>query len=66
MTVKKLKVAMVTAAHSFKCRDKRKYLKIRYLYDQLLAYTESKLFKNEQYIRVIVREFDEDYLKKVF
>lgn len=57
---------MVSAAQSFKCRDRRKYLKIRYLYDQLLAYTENGSIKNEQYIRVIVGEFDEDYLKKVF
>lgn len=42
MTLKKVKIAMVSAAQSFKISNKKKYTKIRYLYDQLVNYTEKK------------------------
>lgn len=31
---------MVNTAQSYKSQDRKKYTKIRYLYDQLLNYTE--------------------------
>lgn len=33
---------MVGAAQSFKNSNKKKYIKIRYLYDRLVNYTEKK------------------------
>lgn len=39
-TLKKVKIAMVSAAQSFKTSNKKKYIKIRYLYDQLMSIIE--------------------------
>jgi hypothetical protein len=34
-----VKIAMVSAAQAFEVKDKKKYTKIRYLYNQLINYS---------------------------
>lgn len=57
---------MVSAAQHFKSKDRKKYTKIRYLYDQLLNYTDNSCNFKEEYIRVIIDEFEDDFLQGTF
>lgn len=57
---------MVAAAQCFKNKDRKRYAKIRYLYDQLLKYTDAASTFKEEYIRVIIDEFDEEFMQRTF
>ena len=57
---------MVSAAHSFKASNKKKYIKIRYLYDQLVSYTEKQVTCREEYKKVIIEELNDDFVQSPF
>lgn len=57
---------MVAVAQGLKSKDRKRYAKIRYLYDQLLKYTDATSTFKEEYIRVIIDEFDEEFMQLTF